>query len=443
MRRLTSTVTFRQGPHSAEALEGALRLAAPFSYGQDATHVLFNSPFLRLPDFASVLGSPRIDPHDDPTPPVFSGYITVPPVSSRHAIVSTFLSLLASLFSSTTTSTWCKSPPSSTLIFVMTKRPRLKQGATNVNTFHMFSSALRRLAPSPLETVSLIFPLPFPLPKLFHLRPLLHLQLCPPLVPLLLLLLLLSPRKPPLDALSIFLLSSLVRTPKGLDYLVRALPQAAILDICPNSLTPADPSGLPLPLRNVPHMDLIRYPLTKARVLTKVNPKAKTSLPLIGLTLVRAPPKDSLKPHRKDRKKALTQVSLGANGAPSHRVCSTSQSLASWPSLVLLLSPLYFLLPAWAYCPARGIPSRLVLILLSSRLSLSSSSYLLLLSLSQTPFSYRGQPGHIVRIVPPLLITMYPPLFDTSSSFFLLPPSSYLSCFWCWPKEASPKVAAP
>ena len=68
-RRFSSTVTFRQGPHSAEALEGALRLASPFSYGQDATHVLFNSPFLRLPDFASVLGSPRIDPHDDPAPP--------------------------------------------------------------------------------------------------------------------------------------------------------------------------------------------------------------------------------------------------------------------------------------------------------------------------------------------------------------------------------------
>ena len=31
-RRFSSTVTFQQGPHSAEALDGALRLAAPFSY---------------------------------------------------------------------------------------------------------------------------------------------------------------------------------------------------------------------------------------------------------------------------------------------------------------------------------------------------------------------------------------------------------------------------
>ena len=58
-RRFSSTVTFQQGPHSAEALDGALRLAAPFSYRNDASHVLFNSPFLRLPDL-SVLRPPRI-----------------------------------------------------------------------------------------------------------------------------------------------------------------------------------------------------------------------------------------------------------------------------------------------------------------------------------------------------------------------------------------------
>ena len=44
-RRFSSTVTFQQGPHSAEALDGALRLATPFSYTNDASHVLFNSPF--------------------------------------------------------------------------------------------------------------------------------------------------------------------------------------------------------------------------------------------------------------------------------------------------------------------------------------------------------------------------------------------------------------
>ena len=70
-RRFSSTVTFRQGPHSAEALEGALRLAAPFSYNNDATHVFFNSPFLRLPDL-SVLRPPRIAAHEDPSPPEYA-----------------------------------------------------------------------------------------------------------------------------------------------------------------------------------------------------------------------------------------------------------------------------------------------------------------------------------------------------------------------------------
>ena len=40
-------------------LESALRLAAPFSYSNDATHLLFNSPFLRLPDL-SVLQPPSL-----------------------------------------------------------------------------------------------------------------------------------------------------------------------------------------------------------------------------------------------------------------------------------------------------------------------------------------------------------------------------------------------
>ena len=67
-RRFSSTVTFQQGPHSAEALDGALRLATPFSYTNDASHVLFNSPFLRLPDL-SVLRPPRIDSYETPSPP--------------------------------------------------------------------------------------------------------------------------------------------------------------------------------------------------------------------------------------------------------------------------------------------------------------------------------------------------------------------------------------
>ena len=68
VRRFSSTVTFRQGPHSAEALDGALRLANPFSYTNEASHVLFNSPFLRLPDL-SVLRPPRIDSYETPSPP--------------------------------------------------------------------------------------------------------------------------------------------------------------------------------------------------------------------------------------------------------------------------------------------------------------------------------------------------------------------------------------
>ena len=68
VRRFSSTVTFRQGPHSAEALDGALRLATSFSYNNDASHVLFNSPFLRLPDL-SVLRPPRIDSYETPSPP--------------------------------------------------------------------------------------------------------------------------------------------------------------------------------------------------------------------------------------------------------------------------------------------------------------------------------------------------------------------------------------
>ena len=68
-RRFSSTVTFQQDPHSAEALEGALRLASPFSYGNEASHVLFNCPFLRLPDLSTLRPGPRIESYETPTPP--------------------------------------------------------------------------------------------------------------------------------------------------------------------------------------------------------------------------------------------------------------------------------------------------------------------------------------------------------------------------------------
>ena len=60
-RRFSSTVTFQQSSHSAEALEGALRLASPFSYGNEASYVLFNCPFLRLPDLSTLRPGLRID----------------------------------------------------------------------------------------------------------------------------------------------------------------------------------------------------------------------------------------------------------------------------------------------------------------------------------------------------------------------------------------------
>lgn len=60
--RFSSSVTFRQGPHSVEALEGAMRLANSFSYAQASTYVLFTSPFLRIPDITPIFGQLRIAP---------------------------------------------------------------------------------------------------------------------------------------------------------------------------------------------------------------------------------------------------------------------------------------------------------------------------------------------------------------------------------------------
>jgi len=137
-RRFSSTVTFRQGPHSAEALEGALRLAAPFSYLNDAAHVLFNSPFLRLPDL-SVLRPPRVPPLQDPAPP-------------EHAVIEWLNNRAPRLIPtryrqfhpvplglvdfSTLTSTCSKLPLSLKATFVTMKQPLLKHANTNVTTSH-------------------------------------------------------------------------------------------------------------------------------------------------------------------------------------------------------------------------------------------------------------------------------------------------------------------
>ena len=52
-----SPPAFRQGPRSHEALEGAIRVAAPFSYNNEASVLLTDSHFLKLPDCDPYLGS--------------------------------------------------------------------------------------------------------------------------------------------------------------------------------------------------------------------------------------------------------------------------------------------------------------------------------------------------------------------------------------------------
>ena len=66
-RRFSSTPAFRQGPRSNEALEGAIRVAAPFSYTSEASVYLTDSQFLKLPDFEPFLG--RLHRNVNPAPP--------------------------------------------------------------------------------------------------------------------------------------------------------------------------------------------------------------------------------------------------------------------------------------------------------------------------------------------------------------------------------------
>ena len=134
VRRFSSTVTFRQGPHSGEALDGALRLATSFSYNNDASHVLFNSPFLRLPDL-SVLRPPRIDSYETPSPPehaVREWLNNRAPrlIPSRYREYSQFP--LGLLTISTLTFTCLRSECSSQLTSVIMKKLLLKHANTNV-----------------------------------------------------------------------------------------------------------------------------------------------------------------------------------------------------------------------------------------------------------------------------------------------------------------------
>ena len=66
-RRFSSTPTFRQGPRSGEALEGAIRVAAPLTYAQEDSVFLPDSHFLKLPSFEGILG--KISRNVNPYPP--------------------------------------------------------------------------------------------------------------------------------------------------------------------------------------------------------------------------------------------------------------------------------------------------------------------------------------------------------------------------------------
>ena len=58
-RRFSSTPTLRQGPRSGEALEGAIRVAAPLSYANESSVYLPDSHFLKLPDYEGLFGPLR------------------------------------------------------------------------------------------------------------------------------------------------------------------------------------------------------------------------------------------------------------------------------------------------------------------------------------------------------------------------------------------------
>ena len=66
-RRFSSTPSFHNSPSSGEALEGAIRVAAPFNYLSPTTTLLPTSEFLRLPD-VFFLSLATLDADRPPTP---------------------------------------------------------------------------------------------------------------------------------------------------------------------------------------------------------------------------------------------------------------------------------------------------------------------------------------------------------------------------------------
>ena len=55
-KKISSTPAFRQGPRSGEALDGAIRVAAPLTYANEDTVHLQQSHFLKLPNFEGIYG---------------------------------------------------------------------------------------------------------------------------------------------------------------------------------------------------------------------------------------------------------------------------------------------------------------------------------------------------------------------------------------------------
>ena len=66
-RRFSSTPAFRQGPRSGEALDGAIRVAAPLTYANEDSVHLQQSHFLKLPSFDGIYG--KITRNVNPSPP--------------------------------------------------------------------------------------------------------------------------------------------------------------------------------------------------------------------------------------------------------------------------------------------------------------------------------------------------------------------------------------
>ena len=66
-RRFSSTPAFRQGPRSGEALDGAIRVAAPLTYANEDSVHLQQSHFLKLPSFDGIYS--KITRNVNPSPP--------------------------------------------------------------------------------------------------------------------------------------------------------------------------------------------------------------------------------------------------------------------------------------------------------------------------------------------------------------------------------------